>query len=242
MARKTTKKKLSPLKIGAIIIVGGGIGYLLYSQVFKRFIFKDDTSGGDGGDDIPTDVTEPTLITGGSPAGGGGSSAGSGKSSAPKVDIDKKIKKGDKGELVYKIQLAINNVAKLRGKSYWWDNDKKKNVQFPLPTDPVRAEFADRTDSGAKFAFPSYRSSGYITVRKAREQWARSAGYFNKPFPIELTSASNYADLKKIYDINRAKKEANDETNWGAALGYTVGGVLNPGAALGYTVGSILNP
>ena len=226
MARRT-KKKLSPLKIGAIIIVGGGVGYLLYSQVIKKYFFKDDTTD-DGSSDVeitPEIETLPTT-TGGAIGGGGSSASGGGGSSAPKVDIDKKIKKGDKGDGVYRVQLAINNIARLRGKNYWWDNDKKKNVQFPLPTDPVRSEFADRTDSGAKFAFPSYRSSGYITVRKAREQWVRSAGHFNKPFPTELTSVSNYADLKKIYDINRAKKQANDESDF----------YLSPGAAIGAAV------
>ena len=225
MARRT-KKKLSPLKIGAIIIVGGGVGYLLYSQVIKKYFFKDDTTD-DGSSDVevtPEIETQPT-ITGGA-IGGGASSASSGQSTPQKTDIDKKIKKGDKGDGVYRVQLAINNIARLRNKSYWWDNDKKKNVQFPLPTDPVRSEFADRTDSGAKFAFPSYRSSGYITVRKAREQWVRSAGHFQKPFPTELVNVSNYADLKKIYDINRGKKQANDESDF----------YLSPSAAIGAAV------
>jgi hypothetical protein len=227
MARRT-KKKLSPLKIGAIILVGGGVGYLLYSQVIKKYFFKSDESS-DGGGEVET---TPEIETdgggggGGSTSGGGGGGGGGTNSQKPqpqKTDIDKKIKKGDKGDGVYRVQLAINAIARLRGKNYWWDNDKKKNVQFPLPTDPVRSEFADRTDSGAKFAFPSYRGSGYITVRKAREQWVRSAGHFKKPFPTELVNVSNYADLKKIYDINRAKKQANDESDF----------YLNPAAAAG---------
>lgn len=230
MARRT-KKKLSPLKIGAIILVGGGVGYLLYSQVIKKYFFKSDEESSDGGGEIDTTEIETRdgdgAITGGAITGGAitGSSQSSQSSqgSKPKTDIDKKIKKGDKGDGVYRVQLAINAIARLRGKNYWWDNDKKKNVQFPLPTDPVRSEFADRTDSGAKFAFPSYRGSGYITVRKAREQWVRSAGHFKKPFPTELVNVSNYADLKKIYDINRAKKQANDESDF----------YLSPAAAAG---------
>ena len=127
MARRT-KKKLSPLKIGAIIIVGGGVGYLLYSQVIKKYFFKDDTTD-DGSSDVevtPEIETQPT-ITGGA-IGGGASSASSGQSTPQKTDIDKNIKKGDKGDGVYRVQLAINNIARLRNKSYWWDNDKKKNV------------------------------------------------------------------------------------------------------------------
>ena len=223
MARRT-KKKLSPLKIGAIILVGGGVGYLIYSQVIKKYFFKSDESSDDGG---AIDTTPEIETDGGSGAITGGAITGGattgGSQSKPKTDIDKKIKKGDKGDGVYRVQLAINAIARLRGKNYWWDNDKKKNVQFPLPTDPVRSEFADRTDSGAKFAFPSYRGSGYITVRKAREQWVRSAGHFKKPFPTELVNVSNYADLKKIYDINRAKKQANDESDF----------YLSPAAAAG---------
>ena len=234
MARKT-KKKLSPLKIGAIIIVGGGIGYLLYSQVIKKYILKDDTPKNDDTpiiDDIPTlpPSNQPSAI-----GGGAGSAAAGAGGAAPKVDIDKKLTKGSKGDLVFKIQIAANKIAAARGKSSYFDKDKNKTINFPISQDK---DFGTTTDSAAKFAFPSYRNNGYITVRKAREQWVRSFGHYKKPFPTELVNVSNYSDLKKIYDINRAKKEANDEANWNISF-YDV---LNPGAAIGSAIGSALNP
>lgn len=211
--RKSTKK-LTPLKIGAIVLLGAGGGYLLWTKLLQPYFFK-------GNEELPTNEAEnleteqkdtKELPAPDKPI----------KPSTPKIELDKKIKKGDKGDLVYRVQIAINNIAKLRGRSYWWDKDKKKNVQFPLPIDPVKSEFADRTDSGAKFAFPTYRGSGYITLRKAREQWVRSAGYYNKPFPTELVNVSNYSDLKKIYDFNKKKKDSTDESFWTKDLGYGV--------------------
>jgi hypothetical protein len=119
-----------------------------------------------------------------------------------KVDIDKKVRKGDKNELVYKIQIAVNNIARIRGINSFIDTETGKVLKFPIPLD---SSFGNMTDSGLRFALPEYKSAGYATVRKAREQWVRSAGYFKRPFPTELSAVSNYADLKKIYDINAVK-------------------------------------
>lgn len=225
--RKKSTKKLSPLKIGAIAVIGVGGGWLIWKKLLQPYFFKkDDNFLPDGVYDNgqpfgnPLDKSNENQNGSGSGSATGAISSAlqnvdipqkSSKSESAKIDLDKKIKKGDKGDLVYRVQIAINNIARLRGKSYWYDKDKKKNVNFPLPTDPINSEFADRTDSGAKFAFGSYRSSGYVTLRKAREQWARSAGYFNKPFPTELVGVSNYEDLLKIYNLNRVKKAVNDE-------------------------------
>lgn len=121
-------------------------------------------------------------------------------------DIDKKIKFGDKGEGVYKVQTAINAIAKLRGDSSYFDKSENTSVSFPLPTNIKSSEFAKRTRSGARYAFGDfYKNNGYITVRKAREQWARTAGYYGKDFPFQLVGTSNEADLKKIYDANKGK-------------------------------------
>lgn len=210
MAKKrSTKKKLSPLKLGAIIILAAGGGYLIYSKLLKPYLFKDDTSGSE---EIDSEIdTLPPPDTSGSDSvakmGGGGNSAP--KYEAP--DLDKKIRKGDKGDLVYRVQIAINKIASARGKSSYYDSDKKKTIKFPISSDK---DFGTTTDSAAKFAFQYYRSNGFITLRKAREQWVRSAGYYNKPFPTELASVSNYEDLKKIYDINRQKKAVDDNFNW----------------------------
>ena len=225
MAKRRTKKKLSPLKIGAIIIVGGGVGYLLYSKVIKPYFFKDSATSDLPEEDLTTlpDST-PTLPTS---TGGGGGSGSKPTSSAPKVDIDKKLSKGSKGDLVFKIQIAANKIAAARGKSSYYDKDKNKTIKFPIAQDK---DFGTTTDSAAKFAFPSYRANGYITVRKAREQWVRSFGHYKKPFPTELSSVSNYNDLKKIYDINRNKQQANDEFDWLGTLStvYNVGSAIIP--------------
>lgn len=209
MAKRTTKKKLSPLKLGAITILAVGSGYLIYSKLLKPYLFKDETSGGEEIDSeidtLPSsdDNSAQQVVK----IDGGGDSKP--KYVAP--DLDKKIRKGDKGDLVYRVQIAINKIASARGKSSYYDSDKSKTIKFPISLDK---DFGNITDSGAKFAFQYYRSNGYITLRKAREQWVRSAGYYNKPFPTELAAVSNFADLKKIYDINRQKKAVDDNFNW----------------------------
>lgn len=211
--RRKSKKKLSPLKLGAIVVLGAGGGYLLWKKFLQPYFFKNSEQETEQSEQVEQETEQKQIESVTPPKE---------TPQKPQIELDKKIKKGDKGDLVYRVQIAINNIAKLRGRSYWWDKDKNKNVQFPLPHNPVTSEFADRTDSGAKFAFPSYRGSGYITLRKAREQWARSAGYYKKPFPTELVSVSNYSDLKKIYDYNKAKKAANDESFWTKDLGYGI--------------------
>lgn len=227
MAKRKIKKKLSPLKLISIAVLGVGGGYLLWSKLIKPRFFSGDFAGTNDGDLIYSSDDLAKLEIGssdsGSSGGGGGTSGGGGggssqaKNANQGIELDKKIRKGDKGDLVYRVQIAINKIAGLRGKSSYKDKDKGKTINFPISLDK---DFGNQTDSGAKFAFPSYKGSGYITLRKAREQWVRSAGYFKKPFPVELSAVSNYSDLKKIYDINYAKQKGADESIWTKDLGY----------------------
>jgi hypothetical protein len=213
--KRTTKKKLSPLKLGAIAIVSVGGGWLLWSKIVRPYFFKDEEKNlPEGVDEYGKpfyqnkSIVEPIVET---PQGtapifekiyvdAGKGAAGSG--AAAKFDIDKKVRKGDKSDLVKRIQIAINNIARLRGRNSFYDADKGKTISFPISLD---SDFGNITDSALKFAFPDYKGAGFTTVRKAREQWARSAGYASAPFPTELSAVPNYADLKKIYDVNRGK-------------------------------------
>lgn len=193
MRKKSTKQNL--VKNIAI----GGAGVLLAWAGWKYIIkpkFFPDTKTNE--DETSTDETKQITST--------STGQTKPKSETSGVDIDKKVKPGDKGELVYRIQKAINAIANLRGDKSIYDKETNKTVNFPLPTDKKLSEFASRTVAGAKYAFPAYKSKGYITVRRAREQWARVAGYYDKSFPADLVGASNYDDLQKIYDYSKAKK------------------------------------
>jgi hypothetical protein len=213
--KRTTKKKLTPLKIGVIAFIGIGGGWLLWSKVLKPYFNKDEENSQNEADQLPAEM--PAIET--PPANQNGIDLGiisdlnknqgskNDSSKEVKLDIDKKIRKGDKNELVYKVQVAVNNIARLRGQNSYLDKDKGKTISFPIPLD---SDFGNMTDSGLKFALPDYKGAGFTTVRKAREQWARSAGYFNKPFPTELSATANYSDLKKIYDINRSKANSGN--------------------------------
>lgn len=216
--KKRTKKKLNPYIIGGAAIGIVGIGYLIYSKWFKKSEEQINCESQGGRWDStnnycelpvykkPIEPIEP--IKQNNAIGGAIENIEIPKQQKKEsgIDLDKKIKKGDKGNLVYRVQVAINNIAKLRGVNSYKDKEKGKTIAFPLPIDPVNSSFGDITDSAAKYAFGGeYTGKGYTTLRKAREQWVRSAGYAGKPFPTELANVSNYDDLQKIYVMNVAK-------------------------------------
>ena len=207
--KRTTKKKLTPLKIGAIALIGIGGGWLLWSKVLKPYFNKDEENSQNEAEQLPAPAIEVPASSGidlGIINDINKNQGNNNSSKEVKVDIDKKVRKGDKNDLVYKIQVAVNNIARIRRVTSYLDKDKGKTIYFPIPLD---SDFGNITDSALKFALPEYKGAGFATVRKAREQWARSAGYFNRPFPTELSAAANYLDLKKIYDVNRSKTSAN---------------------------------
>ena len=207
--KRTTKKKLTPLKIGAIALIGIGGGWLLWSKVLKPYFNKDEENSQNEAEQLPAPAIEVPASSGidlGIINDINKNQGNNNSSKEVKVDIDKKVRKGDKNDLVYKIQVAVNNIARIRRVTSYLDKDKGKTIYFPIPLD---SDFGNITDSALKFALPEYKGAGFATVRKAREQWARSAGYFNRPFPTELSATANYLDLKKIYDVNRSKTSAN---------------------------------
>lgn len=203
--KRRTKKKLNPYIVGGAAIGIVGIGYLIYSKWFK----KTETSEENLNVEPIAPIAPIAPVAPNAPDNTWNNAL---KVDIPQqkkesgIDLDKKIKKGDKGNLVYRVQVAINNIAKLRGVNSYKDKEKVKTISFPLPIDPVKSSFGDVTDSAAKYAFGGeYTGKGYTTLRKAREQWVRSAGYAGKPFPTELSNVSNYDDLRKIYVMNVAK-------------------------------------
>jgi hypothetical protein len=204
--RRTTKKKFTPLKIGVIAFIGIGGGWLIWSKLLKPYFNKDEENSQNEAEQLPAEQLPAPADSSGIDLGIindlNKNQGNKGSSKEVKIDIDKKIRKGDKNDLVYKIQVAVNNIARIRGINSFIDTETGKVLNFPIPLDSV---FGNMTDSGLRFALPEYKGAGFATVRKAREQWARSAGYFKRPFPTELSAVSNYADLKKIYDINVAK-------------------------------------
>lgn len=204
--KRSTKKKLTPLKIGAIAFIGIGGGWLLWSKVLKPYFNKDEENSQNEAEQQQAPAIEVPASSGidlGIINDLNKKQGNNNSSKEVKLDIDKKVRKGDKNELVYKIQVAVNNIARIRRKNNYWDNDKNKEISFPIPLD---SDFGNMTDSALKFALPDYKGAGFTTVRKAREQWARTAGYYQDPFPTELSATANYLDLKKIYDINKAKR------------------------------------
>lgn len=142
-----------------------------------------------------------------------GIKAGIGKPEKNIDDLDVKIKKGSKSNTVKKLQYIINDIQSIRGQRVADDPGSNNKVFFPISTDGI---FGNETAAAARVAFGNtYQRNGYITVRKAREQLARTAGYYKKPFPSNLVGVSNESDLHKIYNANiAAEQDDQSAASW----------------------------
>jgi hypothetical protein len=117
--------------------------------------------------------------------------------------IDLKFKKGDKNELIKKIQNAINAIAGYRNQK---EIISSNNIKFILPL-KVTGVFDEETNVASTDFFPSYKNSGLISVRDARKRWVHASGFYGEPYPSPLTSVSNYDELKSDY-VNGAVYKA----------------------------------
>lgn len=202
------------IDIKKVAIIGTGAALLVFGlpKLINYFRGSEDNSsdGSSGG------FIDPGSVNGISTAASAGAAAA--KQNESKVNIDQKLKLGSKGEDVTKIQIAINKIAFIRSTREFKDPFTGNVIKFPISLDKV---FGKDTDTGCKYAFKEvYTSKGYITVRLAREQWARTAGFYKKPFPSELVGVSNYSDLLKIYTTNKLIE--GDPTKVEFSPGYQV--------------------
>jgi len=164
-ARKTgllTKKNTLFITAG---ILAAAIGtWLLAGDKIKSF-FKPDE-----------DENQPPQITPPTPTNGGGGGGGKSTPKAPEpsgLDINKKLRKGSKGEEVKRLQFVINYIAGLR-ESTSYKTPGGYTVNFPISTD---GDFGSGTQAGAYFIAPSFKNDGFITLDTARERLAYLAGY-----------------------------------------------------------------
>lgn len=194
------RKRTSP-KTGLLapknrkFLIAGGIAaiigtYLLAGDKIKS-LFKRDTSDQDTPSiDLPTQMPafEPAIITG-TPA-------------APKkdgLDIDKKLRKGSKGDEVKRLQFVINYIAGLR-KTTSYKTPGGYTVKFPIASD---GDFGNNTQAGAFFIAPSFKNDGFITLDTARKRLAYIAGYYDRPFPSELVGTKNYNVYQDQYKTGK---------------------------------------
>jgi len=194
------RKRTSP-KTGLLapknrkFLIAGGIAaiigtYLLAGDkikgLFKRDTSDQDTPSMDQFTQMP--AFEPAIITG-TPA-------------APKkdgLDIDKKLRKGSKGEEVKRLQFVINYIAGLR-KTTSYKTPGGYTVKFPIASD---GDFGSNTQAGAFFIAPSFKNDGFITLDTARKRLAYIAGYYDRPFPSELVGTKNYNVYQDQYKTGK---------------------------------------
>ena len=104
-----------------------------------------------------------------------------------KIDIDRKIKKGEINENVRSLQYNIRELQNILG--------AKKFIK-------ADGNFGDGTHKALLQLSDFYKKNNYWTIRKARETVARYAGEKSMFFPQYLKTANNYNDLLKIFQAS----------------------------------------
>lgn len=185
--RKTTSKGLFTKKNAPFIAAG------VLATIAGVYFFAGDKIAGlfEKNNDMP-DIIPPKEFTQGNGGGGGGGQLP--KPSQPTesgIDLNKKLRKGSKGDEVKRLQYIINYIAGFRGTTSY-KTPSGYTVKFPISTD---GDFGSGTQAGAYFIAPSFKNDGFITLDTARKRLAYLAGYYQKPFPSELVDSKNY----KVY-------------------------------------------
>lgn len=167
--------------ISLIVLVGGGVAFLLYRNAKKKSNLAIDKVTDDGikSDEVVNVVKEEVK-------------------DKPKVDDDVKLKIGSDNLNVSAIKKIINQVA-------LWKNLKTSNgVNFPIDTDN---KFTSNTDKAVSIFFPNYKTNGYVTRKDARFLWSYSAGLNNKTFPSSLVGISDEKSYRSSYAKGKEKSK-----------------------------------
>jgi len=167
--------------ISLIVLVGGGVAFLLYrkAKAKDKPAIDEVTDDGIKSDEVAEQVKEEVK-------------------DKPKADDDVKLKIGSDNSNVSAIKKIINQVA-------LWKNLKTSNgVNFPIDTDN---KFTSNTDKAVSIFFPNYKTNGYITRKDARFLWSYSAGLNNKTFPSSLVGISDEKSYRSSYAKGKEKSK-----------------------------------
>ena len=182
MVKKSNTNKLI---IGGAVLLGlGAIAYIYKDNIMTLFQPKKLVDQGDGDED-PKKLTG--VKTDGTPLVPTKDNKKQDDYNKKVAELDIKLKKGDKGDLVKRMQFIIREILPLNN----------------LKTIAADGDFGQETDQALFNLSTFYEKYNYTTLRKARELWALYSGREKKPFPPQLIGVSNYDDLFKIYEANK---------------------------------------
>lgn len=186
--------KLNKKQLGLIGVAAAAAGLFIFAgpqikNLFKRKDEENETGeiDGGGGDFTPTIPTLPGSI----------------KPQTDDIDINKKLRKGSRGNEVKRVQFIVNYIAGYRGATSY-KTPSGYTVKFPINAD---GDFGSDTQAGVYFAFDTFKDAGYITLDIARQKLAYIAGYYDKPFPSELVNTKNYAQYQTMYKAGQIDGE-----------------------------------
>ena len=190
---KLTKKQLLFVGLAA---TAAGIAIFAGPKIVSLFKKPENESESGEIEQTPSATQQPALIAPKQPEPAG-------------LDINKKLKKGTKGEEVKRVQFIVNYIAGLRGATSY-KTPGGYTVKFPIGTD---ADFGNNTQAGVYFAFDFFKDQGFVTLDQAREKLAYIAGYYDKPFPSELVGTSNFSKYQTRYKAGEIDGSKSSNVN-----------------------------
>jgi len=189
----TRKKPLNKTNLVLLGLATALIGtYFLAGDKIKAY-FK-----GDQGDDVDqqplidtTPVVQPSI------PGGGTQPPKAMPEDEKKLNIYKKLKKGVKGDEVFKLQVILNDILQAFRENGQSDQLIKQDGDFGAGTEKALIRI-NGTNS-------PYYKKGYTTLNDQRINWAYFRGQYKKQYPSSLVGSSQSKAYEYWFKLGQLK-------------------------------------
>jgi len=189
----TRKKPLNKTNLVLLGLATALIGtYFLAGDKIKAY-FK-----GDQGDDVDqTPLIDTTPVNPPTNQGGGTQTPKVIVADEKKLNIYKKLKKGVKGDEVFKLQVILNDILQAFRENGQSDQLIKQDGDFGAGTEKALIRI-NGTNS-------PYYKKGYTTLNDQRINWAYFRGQYKKQYPSSLVGSSQSKAYEYWFKLGQLK-------------------------------------
>jgi hypothetical protein len=189
----TRKKPLNKTNLVLLGLATALIGtYFLAGDKIKAY-FK-----GDKGDDVDqTPLIDQTPVVQPSLPGGGTQPPKAMPEDEKKLNIYKKLKKGVKGDEVFKMQVILNDILQTFRENGQKDQLIKQDGDFGAGTEGALIRVNGKNSP--------YYKKGYTTLNDQRINWAYFRGQYGKQYPSSLVGSSQSKAYEYWYKLGQLK-------------------------------------
>lgn len=189
--KRTTKPNKSNLILLGIATAIIGTYFLAGDKIMA--FFKGDSSN-DQTPEIDSTSSTPSVpsLPSTAPATTSGSSPGDAK-----INIYKKLRKGSKGDEVFKLQVIINDILQTFRENGQQDQLIKQDGSFGPNTEKALIRVNGKNSP--------YYKKGYTTLNDQRINWAYLRGQYGKQYPSSLVGSSQAKAYEYWYKLGQLK-------------------------------------